>query len=736
MNPGVVWTFPGATPLWLAALAAVALVALASGWLSGRPLPAGRRAVLLGVRLLALLLLAAAVLRPAREVDLVRPRRDPLVFLLDDSRSMAGSAAAVRAELARWQRQSDAASGGLGELYRLEFLGLGAAPAALDPRTQPAFERATTPLGATLEALAETRDGSAGVVLLSDGQDTERPGEPPPALPFPVYPLVPAAAAAPDLWIAGVDTPPVAFIRTPAEVRVHLKARGLAEGPVDITLLADGRPLRTETAQVGATGGEVALSLTPQRTGRKAYRVEVTPRPGEASLENNRAQFTLDVIRDKTRVLLVAGTPTWDVRFLRRRLRQDPGVDLITFLILRTPQDLSTIPQDELSLIPFPTQELFSQELPSFDAVIFANFDYGPYVPRHYLDNLVRFVRESGGGFAMLGGDRSFALGGYVGSPLEEILPLDLSGAAPGRALVPGGFRPRLTESGSAHPLFQWRGDPEENRALWNDLPELENSNWVLKARPGAVVLAENPEQRNEFGPMPTVALGEFGQGRTLMVATDSLWHWALPQAAAGGDDNLYRDFWTRALRWLVHDPEMELVRLGALPEPLRSGSEVVLRARVLDRFYEPARGAQIEGTVTREDGEGTALRWIEEAPGAYRTQPFPVAGTGLWRVAVEARQGGVFLGRDAAEFPVEPESPEGLRPGVNREYLEELARASGGRVFPAGDSALLEQLAAQGQARLEVVGRRVEEVWATPLLLWLSVAAASLDWALRRLWE
>ena len=124
------------------------------------------------------------------------------------------------------------------------------------------------------------------------------------------------------------------------------------------------------------------MIFTPRRTGRKAYRVEIAPNPARQILENNRAQFSLNVIRDKTRVLLVAGTPTWDSKFLGQRLRQDPGIDLITFLILRTPADMNVVDSSEMSLIPFPTQELFNQELPSFDVVILANFDYSSYVPR------------------------------------------------------------------------------------------------------------------------------------------------------------------------------------------------------------------------------------------------------------------------------------------------------------------------------------------------------------------
>jgi uncharacterized membrane protein len=444
----------------------------------------------------------------------------------------------------------------------------------------------------------------------------------------------------------------------------------------------------------------------------------------------------VNVIRDKTRVLLVAGTPTWDVKYLRRWLTRDPGVDLITFLILRTPEDVSLVPQDELSLIPFPTEELFNQELPSFDAVIFANFDHGPYVPRQYLSNVVRFVRESGGGFAMLGGDRSLALGGYVGSPLEEILPAELSGASPGQEYLARRFRPRLTSIGLTHPLFQWRPNRQENRLLWNGLPDLEGMNWVLRAKSDAVVLAENPEVRNEFGPLPLIVLGEYGSGRTMLVATDSLWRWAASNPGPSAEDSAFREYWTRALRWLSHDPEMELVRLAPTAGPLRAGKAVRFRARVFDRSYNPASRAQLRGAVASPAGAETPLRWREVNAGEYAADPVTPNRDGVWRVEVEARWRGDLLGRDAAELAVEPESPEALRVGVDAAFLESLARASGGKVFRAGDRGLFRLLTEKGKATLEVVGRRVEEIWATGPALIAAILLFGADWAFRRFWE
>ncbi|WP_025321486.1 hypothetical protein [Deferrisoma camini] len=734
MSPAAGWVWKAASAGWLLALAVVAAAALAA-WVTTSGRARGwRRWVLVAVRLAALAAVALAVLRPAREVALTRVRPVPLAVVVDTSRSMTlgkePPAEGVRAWVGRWEGRLEA----LGRAYHVRFFGLGDPPPVLSPG-EVRFGRDTTPLGRTLEAVARASKDTAAVILLSDGRDTERPGRVPNGLPFPVYPVVPAGTAAADLWVDAVDVPPVAFIRTPTEVRVRLVAQGIPDGPVTVTLSENGSPLAAEQVRLESGAAEVVLSFTPRRTGRRAYRVDVSAVAGEETVRNNRAFFRLNVIRDKTRVLLVAGTPTWDVRFLRRRLRQDPGVDLITFLILRTPRDLALVPQEELSLIPFPTRELFGQELPSFDAVIFANFDYAPYVPRRYLENLVRYVRDDGGGFAMLGGDRSFGLGGYRGSPLEAILPVDLSGMVPGQAFLPGRFRPRLTPAGEAHPLMRWSPDPAENRRLWESLPPLEGMNWVLRPRPGAVVLAENPERRNEYGPLPLVVAAEVGAGRVLTIGTDSLWRWTLPRVGAGEDEGAYRDFWTRALRWLVHDPDTELVRLALPAGPVRAGAALELKARVLDPSYRPATGAEVSGRLRDEAGAELPLSWAETAPGEYAARPVVPPRSGVWTAEVEARLGGAVLGRDRLGIPVEEPSSEPLRVGVDRAYLEALARATGGRVVDPRDDGVFRDLEDQARRRTEVVGRRVDEVWARWPLWALTVALMVLDWGLRRLW-
>src|SRR5205085_10940002 len=185
----------------------------------------------------------------------------------------------------------------------------------------------------------------------------------------------------------------------------------------------------TEVALDEHGQGKAILPFTVTRTGRAVYSVSIPLAEGDAVPENNERAFLVRVTRDKLRVLLLCGAPTWDARFLRAFLKADPAIDLITFFILRTSSDLTMASPEELSLIPFPTDELFREHLDSFDLVIFQDFNYGPYQVAGYLPRIRDYVLH-GGAFAMVGGSRAFGAGEYEHTPLAEILPVRmLSGA-------------------------------------------------------------------------------------------------------------------------------------------------------------------------------------------------------------------------------------------------------------------------------------------------------------------
>ncbi len=212
----------------------------------------------------------------------------------------------------------------------------------------------------------------------------------------------------------------------------------------------------------------------------------------EAIAENNRRAFVLKVVRDKIRVLQVAGRPSWDERFLRGMLKRNPNVDLISFFILRSRTDIDDASQDEMSLIPFPTDELFGHQLPSFDVVFLQNFNYEPYGMGQYLDEIRRYV-EGGGALVMTGGDLSFSSGGYSDTAIAEVLPVQL----PANSLplffddIPGtvanaptlvdthAFNLSLTAEGAAHPITALEFDPAgKSRALAKASPSWKAPTW------------------------------------------------------------------------------------------------------------------------------------------------------------------------------------------------------------------------------------------------------------------
>ena len=343
------------------------------------------------------------------------------------------------------------------------------------------------------------------MVLISDGVDTGRIGEGPldattradlEALGAPVHTVGLGETSLRDLSVAAVLADDFAFVRTPVNIEAVIRQTGLADRQVDVTLARDGRPIANRSVVLRGPHSEerVSFDWLPDHPGTSVFRVSTPVLAGEALASNNEQTFTVKVIRDRVRVLHLCGRPSWDQRFLRAMLRRDPNVDLVSFFILRTETDEQPWNRDELSLIPFPTYEIFEEQLRSFDLVIFQNFNYAPYGVEPFLPGVRDYV-EGGGAIAMIGGDLSFASGGYGATPLADVLPVELPvtppalTGAPDPELTTDAFKPRLTPEGRGHPVTSLLLDPRDNELRWAKLPALEGVNRVPRAKPGAATL-------------------------------------------------------------------------------------------------------------------------------------------------------------------------------------------------------------------------------------------------------
>ena len=719
--------------VWVAAVLCVAFVVLlVREWRTLRTVERrGRRAWLAVLRLMTACALLALALQPQWVERRVRSVDGRVAVVLDLSRSMSvrgrgGTRATEASDLvARWRKE--------GTVEPVVY-GFGRTARVLErdePRDAAAFHEDDTRVREALETVVrEQGDALGAVVLVTDGADASSRWSVTDVAPgVRVHAVaVGNAGAGADDAIVSVKADALAFLRESTEIEVGLRSTRLAGAPVVVTLRREGRVVVERSATLAMDGtARVVLPFTPDALGRAVYSVSIPLAADDAVPENNERVFLVRVERDKLRVLLVCGGPSWDTRFLRAFLKQDPTIDLITFFILRTPNDLSNASQDELSLIPFPTQELFEEHLRTFDIVIFQDFNYGPYEMATYLPRIRDHVR-AGGSFAMLGGARSFAAGGYTGTPVAEILPVALDAG-----IAEGAFRPAPAPSMERHPLLELARDPVENTRRWAELAPLDGANRVARVFQGAHALLVHPDAKDADGnAMPVLAVGEANAGRTLALAVDSSWRWGFTTAGARGDPSAYERFWDRALRWLARDPLLDPSRVRTDRERYAPGAPVEVRALLRDAGYIPLADAKLE------------LRLRDLAGKALRTTPVVADASGALVAELDAPNdpGGyaVGVGRPGEAAPLAEESfvvdaggDELSDPRAQPEWLRTVARATGGRFVDGAGRA--PKLADFDRTRSHAMGTVVRAPFATAPYFVFLVVLLALEWTLRRRW-
>lgn len=744
--------------LGLALGAAVAVAVVILGWLSSRRLTSPwRRAALIGLRAAAASMALVLFLQPAVELRQVAREPNRVAVVVDDSRSMSlrdepGGPSRLervrallersRGTLERWQ-----ASHHIDFFEFAETLG----PSTFESVATGEPHGQETLVRQALERVRARYDGRelAGVVLISDGVATggfaDEAGEGVitdflRSLDTRVHTVWAGRPGLKDVAVARILADEFAFVRTVVRIEAMIRSTGYDKRRIPVTLSSDGKELRYKWIEVGPgdTQSKVVFEISPPRVGKYVYEISTPVAQDEAVSTNNRRSFVLRVIRDKIRVLQVAGQPAWDVRALRRMLKQNPNVDLISFFILRTIDDHSGVPNSEMSLIPFPTRELFEEELPSFDVIVLQNFEFEPYGIGIYLENIRSYV-HGGGGLVMLGGALSFSSGGYAGTPVAEALPVELLPSfRSSRDLIDASyFQPQLTRQGKIHPVTALRYESGDNETTWQRLPELEGVNLVAGARRDATVLAVHPRLRTASGePMPVMTAGEYGDGRSLAIGSDSLWRWGFVAAAKPGDDGRnYDKFWENTIRWLIQDPELRYLHVESDAVEYQPGDRAGINTRLLDRDYTPLQG----GTVTLEIRRGSdpaatdpvaheVIEVGESGDGSYELTNLE---PGVYRIHGRAEVAGkevessdIFLVREGTTELDQPAATDGL--------LRELSTATGGTYM--GKATELPADLPFEEPRIVRVDQRTDvELWSRPVLLFLAFLFLGLEWVLRQ---
>lgn len=746
---------------WLVAFVLAALVVLTATWFDLEGLRRHRRALLLGIRAVVLGIAVLLLLEPAVELKHVRVVPNQVAVIVDDSLSqgLPNASGQRRADVARDALMRLAPQLEDREAHTFTIIDLGGAAVQPEQFGPDRAQRDATDMLEAMERFAASVDEVGGYIVISDGIDRGALGRGHAddtldadiraridALRAPIHTVATAdSAGLRDLAIREVIRDDYAFVRNAVSVSVDVGAYGFAGETIDVTLYREGLPLRVERVRLpeDGTAARVEFAFVPEMIGKEHYHVAVPVFEGEALTQNNRSDFVLHVIRDQVRALQVVGNPSWDVRFLRQLLTGNPNVDLISFFILRTGDDLRRASNGEMSLIPFPTDELFDEQLGSFDIVIFQNFDFEPYDLARYLPAVKTYV-EGGGGFLMIGGDRSFASGRYAGTAVAEILPVTLpAGTSAATTIDPAPFRPQLTEAGQRHPITRLVFDARENRALWDALPTTPGTNLVTGLADGATALATHPTRTAGGDAMPVIAVREVGEGRSMAMTFDGSWRWSFEGVRAGSGASPYTAFYQSAIRWLIRDPELNLVQVELDEESVQPGEPLTGMVRVFEPDYQPSVGREvtvawrwrpldglIDGNgaeevvasnvlVTDERGRA-AITFVPEREGAYRIEAVVTHAEGP-----PDRDDEIVLALGSAD-ELRDILPQ---PSLLRALSEATDARHAERPSDIGTLRFVEP-------RVEEVDRReVIELWSSPMLLVLLGLLLGTEWTLRRHW-
>ena len=605
-------------PLLTAMLVPLAILALAGLWFRQRGA---------WLRALALTALAAALLNPVFLDEDREPLKSVVAVVVDRSQSQ---------DIGERAAQTDAALSGIKDRlarfkqFDVRVVDAGQAGAG-DDRTET---RLFSALGGAFRDVPPSRIG--GAIMITDGEVHDAP-KGAPEFAAPLHALITGHDAEKDRRIRFERAPRFGLVGKPLDMTYRVIATGGQSGPVDVRVLVNGEQVAVEQALIGR---ETPLEITIPNAGKNIVELAIPEEDDELTGINNRAIALVDGIRENLRVLLVSGEPHAGERTWRNLLKSDASVDLVHFTILRPPEKQDGTPINELSLITFPTRELFVEKIDQFDLIIFDRYQHRDVLPILYYDYIAEYV-EKGGALLIAAGPEYAGNQTIARTPLIAALP-----AMPTGEVIDKAFYPRLTELGQRHPVTRGLDGSNTEPPHW--------SRWfrtIGVERPEGEVVMKGADER------PLLVLDRKGEGRVGMLLSDQGWLWARGYEGGGPHVQLYR----RIAHWLMKEPELEEERLTA------DGRGMVLEVRRQTMSDDPG-AAQI---IT-PSGKPLSVTLQKSEPGVF-TGSIEVGEIGLYQVGNGNLTALAHVGPiNATEFTDVVSTEETLKPA---------AEATGGSV-------------------------------------------------------
>jgi uncharacterized membrane protein len=735
--------FAVALPWWGYVLAFAAALLLA--WLTYARLAIGlnmrQRALLTGLRAVTLVLLVAFLLRPVVFVQAHGVSGSLVPILVDVSRSMRIADAGGTAGADQVSRIDRAATvvrdlqQQLGSSFQTELVTFGESVAKGDVNQLSAAARRSDLSGA-LAALVDRYRGQrlAGIIVLSDGGDTSgQEAGSAERVHVPVFAVgVGNPQPARDREVINVTAGEPLFSDSSIDLSVSAASHGYGTTPIEIRVTENGRPVDVRRVTPTADGAPVheVFTVSPSPQTVTVYSVEIPVDGGELAAENNVRRVIVPPQGRKRRLLLVEGAPGFEHTFLKRALQRDSGLEVDsvirkgqneegrdTFLV----QAASSRSAALANGYPLKRAELFA-----YDGIVFGNIA-GDFFTRDQLAMTAAFVAERGGGLLVLGA-RSFDRAGLVGTPLEEVLPVDFTDRRGGMrgsvASAPAANAIALTNDGAVHPAMRLAVGVDDSRKRWAALPPMASATALGAPRPGAQVLAVTSTGGDV---QPVVVTQRYGQGRSMVFAGEASWRWRMLLPSS---DNTFELAWRQMTRWIASGAT-DAVEIPPTSVTL-PGTTETLSVLVRNEEFRPVGDAEVMVHVTEPGGQERSVSAALSDPQSGRYSAgvrFDQAG--VYLIAADVKRGSQSLARVSRPILVGGADLEMTEPRLNEAVLRRISETSGGKYVPAANVAELPSLIRAADEASPPMEMR--DLWDNGWTLAMIIALLGAEWVLRR---
>lgn len=693
--------------------------------------------------------LCTILINPQRVVKKFYGQKEDFVFLIDASKSVLSYYDAekkFKTAVADLLDSSWVAN--LQKRFNLRYYLVGATPRLILPQDLAAGNFQLSSSSSIVKSIRHLSDEfqkhkshPAGMVLWSDGQDTDQNRVPLNRILNQIgYPINTLSyqlnKPIKDLSVHEVVVDPVYFSGVRGSITVKVKNIGFESFSIPVSLLAGQKVISTQEIQIksGTEIHEIVFNFLPDREGQVFYHIELPVVHEEINSINNQKHFKVYVRKNSIKTLHVSGSPSWDTKFLRMALKQDPTIDLVSFYILREHEDDNTIPSSELSLIQFPYDRLFNEEVRNFDLIFLQNFKLKKFlIPYFYINNIGDYLK-SGGKLIIIGGPKALVKSDVSGTTLENAMPFELKSSS----WLAKRFHIEITEDGKNSILLNnfLKASPTFLSDIKQRVPFF-GINQVGKRSPGANILME--AVTDDAQRYPIMVSYQAGEGMLLAILTNSFWKLRYTNNQQRGVGYSYQQFIKNMIEWQLSYETFQPVRVAVAAE--KTASQTILSYQFVNNiegFLQNHCPCELVSDIMKKEYSVPIESNSHERTVQVKIDNL-IAGEYAVNYKIKTSKGEVFPGKDY--FYVYQEDKENLYPYPAVEWMQKVAELTGGKHLVFGQFEKLlagpaDQIALGGGSFKQIQKQETYSIWDRFWFFLVLLALLCWDWSVRKWYE